>query len=172
LKIRLLTEGDAEALWQLRMEALQTDPWSFVESPEELQKLSPSDFASRLRPGAAENFIFAADDYGKLVGMTGFYQETLAKRRHKGWIWGAFVSPAARGRGVARQLMLAVIERARKIPGLEMILLTVSVNQPAPRKLYQSLGFRSFGIEPGGVKIGDRAQDEEHMVLEFSKTTK
>ena len=172
MKIRLLTEGDADALWQLRMEALQTDPWSFVESPEELKKLSPAEFALRSRPGAADNFIFAADDRGKLVGMVGFYQETPLKRRHKGWIWGVFVSPAARGRSVARQLMLAVIERARNIPGLQMILLTVSVNQPAPRQLYESLGFRSFGIEPAGIKIGDHAQDEEHMVLEFSKAGK
>jgi hypothetical protein len=48
-----------------------------------------------------------------------------------------------------------------------MLLLTVGVGQPAPRKLYASLGFRSFGIEPRGLKIGNESHDEENMVLEF-----
>jgi len=56
---------------------------------------------------------------------------------------------------------------AKAIPGLEMVLLTVAVDQPAPRKLYQSLGFRSIGVEPKGIKIGTEHHHEEHMVLEF-----
>ena len=67
--------------------------------------------------------------------------------------------------------MLAAIERAKTVPGLEIILLTVSVNQLAPRTLYESIGFRSIGIEPQGLKIGDEHLDEEHMVLGFLKKT-
>jgi len=78
-----------------------------------------------------------------------------------------FVKPAARGRGIAKSLMQAAIERAKTINGVEMILLTVSVDQPTPRKLYESLGFRSIGVEPKGIKIGNDSHDEEHMVLEF-----
>jgi hypothetical protein len=40
VEIRLLTERDAEVLWNLRMLALETDPWSFVESPDELRQIS------------------------------------------------------------------------------------------------------------------------------------
>jgi ribosomal protein S18 acetylase RimI-like enzyme len=169
LQIRLFTEEDAQALWDLRMLALETEPWSFVDSPEELQKISVADFAARLRATAAANFIVGAFDDHKPVGMVGFYQEQPLKRRHKGWIWGVFVAPSARGRGVAKSLMLAAIERAKTVTELDMILLTVSAHQPVPRKLYASLGFRSFGIEPGGLKIGPIAKDEENMVLQFSK---
>jgi ribosomal protein S18 acetylase RimI-like enzyme len=91
------------------------------------------------------------------------------KRRHKAWIWGVFVAPGARGRGIARSLMKAAIERVQAIDGLEMVMLTASTDQPAPRKLYESLGFRSIGVEPRGIKIGYEAHDEEHMVLEFGK---
>jgi hypothetical protein len=48
--------------------------------------------------------------------MVGFYQELLLKRRHKGWIWRVFV--ADRGRGIAKSLMLAAIERAKAVPGI------------------------------------------------------
>ena len=63
----------------------------------------------------------------------------------------------------------AGIQRAKTIPGVEMLLLTVAVDQPAPRKLYASLGFRSFGVEPRGLKIGNDSHDEENMVLEFHR---
>jgi ribosomal protein S18 acetylase RimI-like enzyme len=167
VEIRLFTEQDAQLLWDLRMLALETDPWSFVESPEELRAISVDEYATRLHANNAANFIVGAFEQQTALGMTGFYQEKSIKRRHKGWIWGVFVKPDARGRGVARSLMAEAIKRAKAIPGLEMILLTVSVDQPAPRKLYQSLGFRSIGIEPKGIKIGNEHYDEEHMVLEF-----
>jgi ribosomal protein S18 acetylase RimI-like enzyme len=168
-EIRLFTEQDAQALWNLRMLALQTDPWSFVDSPEELRAISVEEFATRLRADHAENFIVGAFEQHTAVGMVGCYQEVPLKRCHKAWIWGVFVKPAARGRGIARSLMHAAIEHAKAIDGLDMVMLTVSVDQPAPRKLYESLGFRSFGVEPKGIKIGNQAHDEEHMVLEFRK---
>jgi ribosomal protein S18 acetylase RimI-like enzyme len=169
MKIRLFTESDAQSLWDLRMLALETDPWSFVDSPEELRAITVQDFAARLRADTADNFIVGAFEQGAAIGMVGCYQEIPLKRRHKAWIWGVFVTPAARGRGIARKLLLAAIARAKTIPGLEITLLTVSVNQPAPRRLYESLGFRSIGVEPKGLKIGDQYLDEEHMVLEFAK---
>ena len=36
MEIRRFEAADAAALWRLRMTALQTDPWSFAESVEEL----------------------------------------------------------------------------------------------------------------------------------------
>jgi ribosomal protein S18 acetylase RimI-like enzyme len=167
VEIRLFTEQDAQSLWDLRMLALETEPWSFVDSPEELSSISVQEFATRLRADHAENFIVGAFEQGAAVGMVGCYQEVPLKRRHKAWIWGVFVAPSARGRRIATSLMQTAIERAKSIPGLEMLLLTVGVGQPAPRKLYASLGFRSFGIEPRGLKIGNEAHDEENMVLEF-----
>jgi GNAT superfamily N-acetyltransferase len=167
-EVRLFTEQDAQALWDLRMLALETDPWSFVDSPEELRAISVEEFATRLRADHAENFIVGAFEQGSAVGMVGCYQEVPLKRRHKAWIWGVFVNPSARGRGIGKSLMQAAIQRAKSIPCLEMLLLTVGVGQPVPRKLYESLGFRSFGIEPRGLKIGNESHDEENMVLEFN----
>jgi GNAT superfamily N-acetyltransferase len=169
VEIRLFTEQDAQTLWNLRMMALETDPWSFVDSPEELRAMSVQEFATRLRADHAENFIVGAFEQGAAVGMVGCYQEVPLKRRHKAWIWGVFVAPAARGRGIAKSLMQAAIQRAKTIRGVEMLLLTVAVDQPAPRKLYASLGFRSFGVEPRGLKIGNDSHDEENMVLEFHR---
>jgi ribosomal protein S18 acetylase RimI-like enzyme len=171
VEIRLFTEQDAQALWDLRMLALETDPWSFVDSPEELRAISVEEFATRLRFDHAESFIVGAFEQHTAVGMVGCYQEVPLKRRHKAWIWGVFVKPAARGRGIAKALMQAAIDRAKTIDGLDMVMLTVAVDQPAPRSLYESLGFRSIGVEPKGIKIGNQHHDEEHMVLEFRNSS-
>jgi GNAT superfamily N-acetyltransferase len=149
------------------MLALQSDPWSFVDSPEEMRQIPMAEFVARLVKNPADDFIFAAFEGESAVGMVGFYREIALKRRHKGWIWGVFVAPVARGRGIAKKLMQSTIARAKTLPGLEMVLLTVSAEQPVPRHLYESLGFRSFGTEPKGLKIGNEAKDEENMVLEF-----
>jgi ribosomal protein S18 acetylase RimI-like enzyme len=167
MNIRKLTESDAESLWKLRLYALEMDPISFGESPEELQRTTVEEYASRLRSGNTENFVFGAFEGEALVAMTGFYREAAVKRHHKGWIWGVFVSPLARGKGVGRSLLVRVIETAKVLPGIRCILLTVTTTQDAATKLYQDLGFRSFGTEPHALIVGERSMDENHMILEF-----
>ena len=168
--IRKLTENDAESLWKLRLYALQTDPNSFGEAPDELRKTTVEEYGSRLRPGKTQNFVFGAFEGEALMAMTGFYREAGAKRRHKGWIWGVFVSPQARGKGLGRALVAKAIETAAALPGLRCLLLTVSTTQCAAIKLYEDLGFRSFGTEPHALMIGDQFIDEHHMILEFAES--
>jgi ribosomal protein S18 acetylase RimI-like enzyme len=125
------------------------------------------EYASRLRSGTTGNFVFGAFEGQAMVGMTGFYREAAVKRRHKGWIWGVFVSPTARGKGVGRALPAKVIETAKALTGLRCILLTVSTTQQAAIKLYQDQGFCSFGTEPQALMVAERFIDEHHMILEL-----
>jgi len=60
--------------------------------------------------------------------------------------------------------MQEIIRRAREIDGLEQITLVASARLPAQR-LYKSLGFESYGIEPHSLKIGDQDVDDVLMVL-------
>jgi len=41
----------------------------------------------------------------ELIGMLGFYQGQGAKVKHKGNMWGMFVEPSFRGRGMGRAIM-------------------------------------------------------------------
>ena len=101
---------------------------------------------------------------GKLTGTAGFYRRRHNKERHKGHIWGVYVRPQSRGKGVASALMQEIIRRARLIDGLEQITLVASAKLPAQR-LYKALGFESYGIEPHSLKIGDEYVNDVLMVL-------
>jgi len=59
------------------------------------------------------------------------------------------------------------IAAARELPDLKSIQLTVSVTRDAARGLYRQLGFRVFGVESRGLRIGGEFVDEEHMILDL-----
>jgi len=79
--------------------------------------------------------------------------------------------PAHRGKGVAADLVRAVIEWVKKDPGIEEIQLTVVNENQAARRLYERLGFTAYAEEKRALKIGSRYYDETHMFLDMQTGT-
>jgi len=166
MKIRRLSATDAAAFRALRLAALLDKPEAFVTSHVEEKDQPLAYFAARLqeRPGHA---VFGAFDGDTLVGIAGLSRDTLIQLAHKGHVWGMYVSEAARGHGVARELMVAALAHARATPGIAKVTLSVDSANVAAIALYESLGFVVFAREADAVRLDGQSRDDLQMHLRF-----
>jgi ribosomal protein S18 acetylase RimI-like enzyme len=162
---RVLTPQDVAAYRTLRLEALTLEPTAFASSAEDFAKESLESVAKRLQVQDFGNFTLGAFEGEQLVGIATFFVEPRLKTEHKGHIFGMYVTPSARGKGVAKALLQTLIERVKTYPNIKKLNLSVMTTQGEAKKLYASLGFEVYGFERNALKLGDTYIDAEDMVL-------
>ena len=162
MEIRLLLADDAEVFQELRLLALRECPTAFSSSYEEECDIPLTSVAESLAP-APDSAVFGAFDDGRLVGVVGLQRERHRKLSHKAFVWGVYVAPAFRKRGLGRRLLRAALDHAAAMPGLRQVSLGVNVANSAAIALYESLGFQPYGIEKGFLLVDGVLHDEIHM---------
>jgi putative acetyltransferase len=150
LKIRRAMQGDKEAIWRAHGSAIRGK--CAAHYPPEVIEI----WAGGLRPEKYAEAIdryefFVAEEDGVVVGFGELGQEA-------GAIQGLYVSPEAEGRGVGRELLRTLEERARA-HGLKSLSLTSSLNAVA---FYERAGFHAVeeltetigpGVERASVRM-------------------
>lgn len=169
MQVRLLSGADAQAFWNLRLEALQTDARAFASSVDEHRTLTVETMAQRLNAVEQGDFVLGAFDGVKLIGIAGFHRDRRPKTAHKGMIWGVYVTPAHRGKRISRLLISTLLERVKTYSGVEQVNLQVASTQTAAERLYRSVGFEAWGREARALKIGDEYVDEYFMTLRLRR---
>lgn len=159
--LRRLRGEDAPAFRQIRLQALHEHPEAFGASWEEEQDQPESRFAERLENGHVIGGILGENT---IVGTIGISRSKGQKTQHIGSIWGMYVTPAARGKGLARQLLNAAM--AEFGPSVRSVRLCVESNNDPAIKLYESAGFKRWALEAEALKVGDTFHDEILMRLD------
>ena len=169
VQLRLLSESDAAAYWHLRLEAFTMVPEAFGTAASEHAATRVADAAERIRSSAPGSFILGAFDSQQqppqLVGVARIERQTGVKERHKAGLCGVYVTASHRRRGVGRALVTAALERAAADPTLEAVLVSAAAGQRDAQRLYESLGFTVFGIEPRSIKLGDEEYVDELLMV-------
>ncbi|MEV8586392.1 GNAT family N-acetyltransferase [Streptomyces sp. NPDC051180] len=146
---------DADALGALDRAAWST-LHAVLPAPEEPY---PPFFDERHRP---EDYLVAVRG-GVLVGYVRVVPATpLAANAHVRQIQGLVVAESARGRGVARTLLRAAMDRARQDGATRITLRVLGHNAPA-RALYAAEGFVVEGVLPGEFVLDGAAVDDVLM---------
>ncbi len=81
--------------------------------------------------------------------------------------FGLTVKKSYRGQGLGRELANRVMNEAKKINALQIVVLTVFADNQVAINLYHSLGFKDFGKLPRGCYRRKKYVDHIYMYLEL-----
>lgn len=165
MNIRVLDEHDARFYQELRLNALKINPEAFGSTYEREVKFSLEMVVERIKPTEGKFVLGAFDNNGSLVGIVAFVRESGLKTVHKGNVFGMYVAPEKRGLGLGKSLLLELINKARACEGIEQINLAVMSENDYAKKLYNSIGFKVYGVEQRALKYDGMYFDEDFMVL-------
>jgi RimJ/RimL family protein N-acetyltransferase len=168
LRQLLPTATDAAAFKGLRIVAMQESPRSFSSSVLEEEECSVESIQTML--SSSRRFQVGVFDNSRLVAIAGLVHQTRLKTQHKADIFGVYVLPEFRGQGWSRRMMQTIIEHAKQQAGLEVLLLTVTEGNITAHRLYSSLGFLEYGIEPDAMRVDGQPIGEILMQLKLRQS--
>ena len=148
----------------LMLEAYAAHPEAFTSTVAERAGLPLAWWEARLSAeSAAKEVVLGAPQDGAIAGVIGLSFEQREKVRHKVTLFGMYVHPRWRRRGLGRQLVLAALKHARERPGVMIAQLTVTEGNEPAEALYESCGFVRFGVEPFAVAAGSQYLSKIHL---------
>jgi RimJ/RimL family protein N-acetyltransferase len=165
LEIRRLDPLDAPEYRTLRLRALTEFPLAFTSSFDEEDRKDTAWSARRLAD--PQHRFWGAFVRNEMAGMIGLERKPRQREQHKATVVGMYVAPEHGGQGIGKQLFAALLAEAQRM-GLELLVLTVTEGNTQATRLYESLGFRSFGVEPDAIKVGGRGYGKDHMFLKLT----
>jgi|SRR4051794_23056001 len=137
IEVRRVRPEDWEAARDVRLRALAHAPDAFTTTFDEAAARPVEwwrEWAMTCSTG--EQALFLAWDGSSVVGMVGTFADDEGTR----WLFGMWVDPSVRGRGVGSALVATVVEFARAA-GAGEIRLSVIAGNTAARALYEREGF-------------------------------
>ena len=164
VEVHQLGGADAEAFSVLRRLVTADNPVPMGLTLEEELTRPLQGFRDQLS-APAPNAAFGVFVDGQLRACAALaWTSRFPSSMHKALLWGCFVEPGFRGRGLGRQVVGRALDHARQ-NSVRRVNLTVFLPNRAAVNLYASLGFKPYGLEPEAVCLGGNYHDGQHMTL-------
>lgn len=162
---RRLVNGDEGAYRQVHLESLKTFPENFGTLHEDQASVTKLQFETFIETDSEDNFIFGAFSGDRLIGIAGFKRGDRLKTRHRGEVVQVFVNPEFHGNGIGESLLRLIVDAAFALEGIESLELSAVASNSSARRLYEKLGFETYGIRTNYFKSGDKYSDQRFMQL-------
>jgi GNAT superfamily N-acetyltransferase len=140
IQIIQLSPQEWQRYREIRLEALRAEPQAFGSTYADSEQRPAAYWQERLADAqrGVDSWLLFAQEGEHLVGMIGaFYDE----RREAAIIVSVYVSQAARGKGVGKALMEAILAEVGKRKDIRKAALGVVREQAAAVALYRRFGF-------------------------------
>ena len=151
MHVALLQPSNAPRYRALMLEAYELAADAFTSTAEERAAEPEAFWVKRIADPSGLSAAFGAFEGQELIGTVALEFAAKPKTKHKALVIGMYVTPAARGTGAGRALLMAAIEHTRTIEGLLLLTLTVTEGNTPAVNLYRSVGFQEYGIEPMAI---------------------
>lgn len=163
MKITRLAPEHVPQYRDLMLHGYEHAPDAFTSTPQERAAMPLSWWAMRAADPEGKSVAFGAFSGERLVGAVAIEFSSKPKTKHKVHLVGMYVLESWRGKGVGRRLVSAAIEHAIASPGISVVALTVTEGNESAVALYESAGFRAFGVEPMAILTPAGYKGKVHM---------
>jgi ribosomal protein S18 acetylase RimI-like enzyme len=175
MEIRFLDPKDVTAYKILRVFSLEESPFSFSDSPDQEAERTLSDYEQDIIPKGdpLEQFALGAfSTNDELIGFVRFKRDQRSKARHRAYLYTLYVHPDHRRKGIARRLVLELLQQAEQVPGVEQLQLAALISDTTVIPFYEKLGFHILGgLIPNDLVINGRYVDAVYMVKHLRPTS-
>lgn len=158
ITFRKLNTDDVSQYKAIRLEALDDSPQAFGSTSELESVQDDAFFISRIENA----YIVGAFIEEHLVATGGVFYHKDTKREHKASIWGVYVTPPHRNKGIAKRVISKVLEYLPET--IEQVMLCVESTNSFAIRTYKNLGFEEYGYEKHALKVREHYYDEVMMV--------
>lgn len=163
--IRRLGPGDSKIYRETRLAALKNEPDNYGSTYEEESIKPRLPYETYIEEQSPIHVVFGAFIDEELIGLSAYFRDERKKLWHRGKVTQVYVAPEHRGKGIAKQILKALIDDAFQQDGLEILTLeVVTANQPAI-KTYEALGFKTYGVMEHYFKTERGYFDQRFMSL-------
>lgn len=149
ISIRRLEEKDWQEFRSIRLRALQSDPFVFGSSYKDEASKTESAWKRHLKPNDGAVFMLYEDSSPELtcniqarpIGMTGIVVDRDDPTRKIAVMWGSWLEPGARGKGLSQLMYQERIMWAKEHPTIEKIVVSHRASNLSSKKANQKHGF-------------------------------
>lgn len=157
--IRRLHAGDWRIFRDIRMEMLENAPRGFGMTAAEFAAKTADEIISWM----AKTNLWAVVEGGRVVATAGWFTMPGEVQAHRGHVVAIYTAPAARGRGLAAQLLDEVAKEARGQGKMQLELDVGAENAPAIAA-YVAAGYKTVGTIPNCLNHAGHIHDQLLMV--------